>query len=150
MARQIEDAHNLVVFIEAQAKLLKETMQEAAMRQRILAEQLEQQTRKAQEAAVRFMSFANQAQVGVFVLDTDGSVRYCNDTWRHLMNLTKAEVNDPEHKHSWRPHIHPDDHTLVEEQWGLLVGGMAQESFDHNQSMAKGIGNLFLAPNDSN
>ncbi|KAF2223317.1 hypothetical protein BDZ85DRAFT_281255 [Elsinoe ampelina] len=130
MARQIEDAHNLVIFIEAQAKLLRETMQEAATRQRILAEQLEQQTRKAQEAAVRFMSFANQAQVGVFVLDTDGSVRYCNDTWRHLMNLTKGEVNDPEHKHSWRPHIHPDDYMLVEEQWGLLIGGMPQESFE--------------------
>ncbi|KAF4551846.1 Histidine kinase-, DNA gyrase B-, and HSP90-like ATPase-like protein 1 [Elsinoe fawcettii] len=130
MARQIEDAHKLVVFIEAQAKLLRETMDQAAIEQRILAEQLQQQTRRAQEAALRFLNFANQAQVGVFVLNTDGSIQYCNDTWRNLIGLTQEEAANSELKHRWRPHIHPDDRLKVEEQWELLVQGKTQNSFE--------------------
>lgn len=63
MILQIENALKLVVFIEAQARLLQETVDQAAIEQQLLSEQLKEQTRKAQESALRFLKFAEQAPV---------------------------------------------------------------------------------------
>lgn len=71
MILQIENALKLVVFIEAQARLLQETVDQAAIEQQLLSEQLKEQTRKAQESALRFLKFAEQAPVSkIFSLCT--------------------------------------------------------------------------------
>ncbi|PNS15415.1 Hybrid signal transduction histidine kinase K [Sphaceloma murrayae] len=130
MARQIEDALKLVVIIEAQSRLLRDTVKQATIQQQVLSEQLIQQTKEARESELRFLNFAEQAPVGVYVLDNGGNVQYCNDTWRKLVGYPGDIQSMQKENQIWRVNVHPDDKEEVDRQWQLLVDGNTQEMFE--------------------
>ncbi|PSK56792.1 Hybrid signal transduction histidine kinase K [Elsinoe australis] len=126
MILQIENALKLVVFIEAQARLLQETVDQAAIEQQLLSEQLQEQTRKAQESALRFLKFAEQAPAR-----RDSSVQYSNKAYRILMGLPESEGSlRDHHTGSWKVDVHPDDLEEATEEWARACAGTSKGSFE--------------------
>ncbi|THW14775.1 hypothetical protein D6D24_05300 [Aureobasidium pullulans] len=124
MARQIEDALKLAVFLEAQEELLKQTILQAQVEQHSLSRQLERSIQKARESDLRFFNFAKQAPVGIYVLNPDGSIQFANDAWLKLIGISKEAVENNSLK-PWLATVHPDDLQNVHQQWQSLKEGIS-------------------------
>jgi len=126
LAAQIENAATPVILLEKEKQRVVRTMEQAEHQHQWLSEQLQHQTREALESELRFLNFARQAPVGVFILGPDGESKFCNQAWYQLINLSP----DVEGNLSWRNSVHPDDLEALDHQWELLKQGTAQTDFE--------------------
>ena len=127
LCRLIEDAGTAVLLLEKERQRLQSTVEHAEHQRQWLSSQLQQQTREARINELRFFNFAEDAPVGVFVMDHEGALQYGNETFRKMYSLP---ANIAETK-PWRPRIHSEDLDMVDREWHSLISGQPKCDFEH-------------------
>lgn len=126
IVRQIEDGATSVVLLEQERRRMKQTVESIEQEKQRLSKALEHQMREAKESDFRFLQFARQAPVGVYILGPDGGVIFHNEAWLKLMAISPENVD----RFCWRRNIHPDDITNVDRQWQGMIKGQPRADFE--------------------
>ncbi|PSK34547.1 Hybrid signal transduction histidine kinase K [Elsinoe australis] len=127
IVRQIEDGATSVVLLEQERRRMKQTVESIEQEKQRLSKALEHQMREAKESEFRFLQFAKQAPVGVYIISSDGEVVFHNEAYLKLMALSPGGRLS---RHCWRDNIHPDDITNVDMQWQALINGKPRADFE--------------------
>jgi len=65
------------------------------------------------ESEQRFQSLAQISPVGIFRMDTNGTLNYVNPEWCHIIGISAADAL----KKGWLHIVHPDDRNKLEAYW---------------------------------
>lgn len=64
--------------------------------------------------------------MAVFVLGSEGDVKFCNDAWYKLFDVVPGAATPK----AWLARTHPDDLDFLKCKWDRLVKGLAQDGFE--------------------
>ncbi|KAL2061257.1 hypothetical protein VTL71DRAFT_7530 [Oculimacula yallundae] len=103
----------------ASAVLFEEEIRQAARDHKFLAKKLAIQTHEALENEDRFRRMADLAPVGMFHIDPDGIIIYCNENYHELTGHPRNSFTPM----SWLNVLHDDDLPLMAQEWNKLLSG---------------------------
>jgi diguanylate cyclase (GGDEF)-like protein/PAS domain S-box-containing protein len=81
------------------------------------AEMRKGRERELEESEIRFRQLAEQAPIGIMLLDAAGKVTYVNQHWCDIVELTQKEAMNVK----WTDILYPDDREWVIDQWSQAL-----------------------------
>jgi PAS domain S-box-containing protein len=70
------------------------------------------------ESELKFKQFAENAQVGIFNLEPNGTMIFCNNAWLELSGNDRHDMSSPM---DWAKNIHPDNIDYIKGVWEKLI-----------------------------
>lgn len=127
LSRQLNTALASVVLFEEEKRIQKTAAEQAALHQKILAEELRTQTMQTRRSEMRWSRFIDSAPIGVSIAGSDGRITYANQKILELTGLSLAEMTQPM---GWASVVYDEDMGVAEKAWQALTEGIGLSNFE--------------------
>ena len=117
LARQLATSIASVVLFEEEIKKGERAAQLAAQDRIELNKELVARTQEAVEAENKFTRMAELAPVGMFIGDSDGTIKFTNDAWYSLSSYPR----DRPVGHDWLDWLVEEDQEVIWREWTKLL-----------------------------
>ncbi|MES1184014.1 MAG: PAS domain S-box protein, partial [Myxococcales bacterium] len=94
-----------------------------------------QQARELENERERFRALVANAPVGIFEIDSSGSVTYTNEQWLKITGLTPEAARSPELR---TRHVHPEDRLKLWQAWSAASGSGQRYEVDFRYQVEGG------------
>jgi PAS domain-containing protein len=104
----------------------QQAAQEMSLRHAAVSAHLLQRTKTAERTEARFRYLAEKAPVGMCLFGSERQAIWANKAYLDHLNISNEELNPL----TWKASIHPDDHSLVDENWNRLESHLSVGPFE--------------------